>query len=103
MQNVGSRVRLTSVIRSRMTDQNEINHNDFLRELEEVLHMASNSLNGGEVLRELPGWDSLAIVEFMAFADQRYSITMAPKQITSCSTVYDLFSAVRATAHEVRD
>lgn len=103
MQNVGSRVRLTSVIRSRMTDQNEINHNDFLRELEEVLHMASNSLNGGEVLRELPSWDSLAIVEFMAFADQRYSITMAPKQITSCSTVYDLFSAVRATAHEGRD
>ncbi len=103
MQKLGPRARLVCVIQSRMTEQNEINHNDFLRNLEEVLHMASNSLNGGEVLRELPGWDSLAIVEFMAFADQRYSITMAPKQITSCSTVHDLFSAVKATAHEMRD
>jgi acyl carrier protein len=91
------------VIKSRMIEQNEMNHSDFLRDLEEVLHLASNSLNGGEVLRELPAWDSLAIVEFMAFADQRYSIAMDPKQITSCSTVDDLFSAVRATADEVRD
>ena len=103
MQKVGHRACLMDVIYSRMTEQNEMNYNDFVRDLEEVLHMASNSLNGGEVLRELPGWDSLAIVEFMAFADQRYSITMAPKQITSCSTVHDLFSAVRATAHKVRD
>jgi acyl carrier protein len=103
MQKVDHRACLMYVIQSRMIEVNNINYNGFLRGLEELLHMGSNSLNGGEVLRELPDWDSLAIVEFMAFADQRYSITMAPKQITSCSTVHDLFSAVTATAHEVRD
>ena len=86
-----------------MTERNKIDYDGFLRGLEELLHVGSNTFRGSEVLRELPCWDSLAIVEFMAFADERYSITMAPKQITSCSTVHDLFLAVRATAHEVRD
>jgi acyl carrier protein len=86
-----------------MSESNNIDYNTFLRGLEQMLQVEANSLEGGEVLRELPCWDSLAIVEFMAFADERYSITMPPKQITSCSTVHDLFSAVQTATHEVRD
>ena len=86
-----------------MSEENNIDRDDFFRALEELLQVPSNSFQGGEVLRELACWDSLAIVEFMAFADERYSITMSPKQITSCSTVNDLFLAVQAAIHEVRD
>lgn len=86
-----------------MTEVNDINYNGFMRGLEEMLHVDANSLEGGEVLRELPGWDSLAIVEFMAFADERYSLTMAPKQITSCATIHDLFLALQTAANELRD
>ena len=86
-----------------MSESNQIDYDDFLHGLEELLHVPLNSFRGGEVLRELDCWDSLAIVEFMAFADERYSIMLAPKQITRCSTVHDLFLAVQAGTHEVRD
>ena len=78
-----------------MSESDDIDYDSFLRGLEKMLDMDANSLHGGEVLRELPCWDSLAIVEFMAFVDECYSITMAPERITSCSTVHDLFSAVQ--------
>jgi hypothetical protein len=86
-----------------MSEGNNIDCDNFLRALEELLQVPSKSFHGGEVLRELPCWDSLAIVELMAFAAERYSVTMSPKQITSCSTVHDLFLAVQAAMHEMRD
>ena len=84
-----------------MGEENKIDSDGFLRALEEVLQLPSDTFTGGEVLRELPCWDSLAIVEFMAFADERYSITMDPKQITSCATIHDLFLALQTAANEL--
>jgi acyl carrier protein len=84
-----------------MSEPSTIDYERFLRGLEELLHEPPNSFQGGEVLGELDCWDSLAIVEFMAFADERYSITLAPKQITSCLTIHDLFAVLQAAAHEL--
>jgi len=84
-----------------MSGPTNVDYNKFLRGLEELLHEPANSFQGAEVLRELSCWDSLAIVEFMAFADERYSLTLAPKQITSCATIHDLFLALQTAANEL--
>jgi len=83
-----------------MSGSTNLDYNNFLRGLEELLHQPGNSFQGAEVLRELSCWDSLAIVEFMAFVDERYSTTLAPKEITSCSTIHDLFLLLQ-TANEM--
>jgi hypothetical protein len=84
-----------------MSGPTNLDYNKFLRGLEELLQVPGNSFQGAEVLRELSCWDSLAIVEFMAFADERYSLTLAPKQITSCATIHDLFLALQTAANEL--
>jgi hypothetical protein len=50
-----------------MSQASNIDYDGFLRGLDELLQVPSNTFHG-PVLRELSCWDSLAIVEFMAFA-----------------------------------
>ena len=84
-----------------MSGSTNLDYDNFLRGLEELLQVPANSFQGAEVLAELSCWDSLAIVEFMAFADERYSTTLAPKEITSCSTIRDLFLLLQTAANEL--
>ncbi len=62
----------------------------FLRKLEEIVELNPGSLKGGEKLGELEGWDSLKIVEFLAFADEEFSLAIPPRAMGSCKTVQDL-------------
>jgi acyl carrier protein len=64
----------------------------FLRNLEELLHLPGGSLKGEEQLRSLEAWDSMAIVEFMAMVDEKYSVTLSPAQFRRCSRTADLFA-----------
>ena len=66
----------------------------FLRAFEEMLHLPSGSLEGSEALQDVPGWDSLAVVEFMALADEKYGVTLAPRQFRVCNSVQDLSALV---------
>ena len=62
---------------------------ECLRKLEEVMELDVGSLQGGEELQAL-GWDSLKILEFLAFADEQFSLSIAPKDVARCKTVDDL-------------
>jgi acyl carrier protein len=64
---------------------------DFLRNLGEVLETpADTSLSGSERLADLEGWNSLAMVGFIALADEHFGRTLSPRQFASCETVEDL-------------
>ncbi|HYP06189.1 MAG TPA: phosphopantetheine-binding protein [Bryobacteraceae bacterium] len=71
---------------------------DFLRNFEELLELAPETLTGTETLDELETWDSLAIIGFLAMADDRYGARLTGGRISACESVQDLFELVQSAA-----
>jgi acyl carrier protein len=63
---------------------------ELLTQLDEILELPSGTLTGAEPLSELDNWDSLAMMNFIALASDRYGTTLSPRQIAACSSVSDL-------------
>jgi acyl carrier protein len=63
---------------------------EFYRKLDEVLDIPPGTLKGGESLNEFDGWDSMAMLGFIALADETYGVTIPAKRIPGCRTVDDL-------------
>ena len=62
---------------------------EFLRELDDILELASGTLNGAEKLEELEQWNSMAMISFIALADNN-GTTVSPRLIAMCATINDL-------------
>jgi len=67
---------------------------EFLRNLEDLIEAAPGSLTAQSVLADTPGWDSMAIMGFLAFADEELGLAPAPRAIKECQIVDDLLSLV---------
>lgn len=67
-----------------------MNTQDFLRLLEEVIEAPANTLNGSEVLKDLPQWDSLAVLSFMAKIDEVLGMALSAEAIVKAKSVTDL-------------
>jgi acyl carrier protein len=63
---------------------------EFIAAFNELLELPPGTLLGGEALKDLEAWDSLAVLSFIAMVDERCGVTVAPKQILTCTTVNDL-------------
>ncbi len=63
---------------------------EFLAHLDELLEMPEGALKGDERLEGLERWDSLAMVSFIALADEHCDRRLSPRQFVSCNTVNDL-------------
>jgi acyl carrier protein len=62
----------------------------FLRLFEEVAHLPEQSLVGDEKLADVPGWDSLAMVEFVMLADKRHGVAVKPAEFVGDAAVGDI-------------
>jgi acyl carrier protein len=62
----------------------------FLDHLSEILEEPSGSLTGDEKLSDLEGWNSIAMISFIAFGDEHFQKILSPRLIASCVTVNDL-------------
>jgi acyl carrier protein len=58
--------------------------------LDELLELDAGTIRGTEKLADLPKWDSLAIMGFIALLDQRFDLVVPATQIIACVTVADL-------------
>jgi acyl carrier protein len=67
-----------------------MNHEEFLKELSEILELPDGGLKGDERLADLDGWTSIAMVGFIALADEKLGKTLSPRQFANCRTVNDL-------------
>ena len=63
---------------------------EFYRKFEEIVEADSGSLDGPELLNDLEGWDSLAILSFLAMLDEELEISVSADQIGSCERIKDL-------------
>jgi acyl carrier protein len=67
---------------------------EFLKNLEDLIEADPGSLTEGSVLAETPQWDSMAIMGFIAFADEEMGESPSPAAIRNCVTVADLIALV---------
>lgn len=68
---------------------------EFLVEFDKVLELPPGTLTGSEPLEDLASWDSLAMIGFMALADEHYQTKLSPRQFVNCTTVNDLLELAR--------
>jgi len=61
-------------------------------EIELILEMPENSIDGTESLADFEGWDSLAVISFLAMADAKFETILSATQLANCRTVGDLTS-----------
>jgi acyl carrier protein len=73
-----------------------MDHQRFFEKLSELL-VREQSLTGWETLSELEGWDSVAVISFMAMADSEFGVTVSPKDIAACKTINDIAALVGTT------
>ena len=56
------------------------------RELETILELDANTILGTEDLDSL-GWNSMALVMFIAMADEKYAVAIPPSKLVEAKTV----------------
>lgn len=72
----------------------KLSRQEVLLLLDELMETAPGTLRGGESLAELPAWDSLGVVSFIALADEHFGLSLPPKEIAEAKTVDDLVALV---------
>jgi acyl carrier protein len=67
---------------------------EFYRILDGILELAPGTIQGNERLSDLEGWDSLAVVAFIAAVDKHLHFVVAPKPLVAARSVPDLTALV---------
>jgi hypothetical protein len=70
---------------------------EFLASLDELVELPSGTLQGPEKLDEVEGWNSMAMIGFIALADES-GVKLSPRQIASSETVEDLIQLAKIEA-----
>jgi acyl carrier protein len=68
---------------------------EFLSAMDNLLELPAGTLTGDENLDDVEGWNSLAMVEYIALADSN-GAKVAPRQIRECETIGDLARLAKA-------
>lgn len=63
---------------------------EFLNLLDELVEAKPGTIHGEEELRAVEGWDSLAVVGFIALVDQHFGVALSASKLQGCKTVPDL-------------
>ena len=63
---------------------------EFLGHLDEIMDEPPGTLKGGESLKDLPKWDSMTVVQFIAFADEEFNCPISATKLLACKSVDDL-------------
>ncbi|CAK8723192.1 MAG: acyl carrier protein [Candidatus Electronema aureum] len=71
-----------------------MNKQEFIVLLEGVVEAEPGTITGNETIESIPGWDSLAIVSFIAMIDESLGITLSPKKIADAKSVDDLVALI---------
>jgi acyl carrier protein len=67
---------------------------EVLYELEKVLEKPRGTLTGSERLDDLPEWDSLAILAYIALVEKKTSVVLDSLLLSRARTVNDLVRLV---------
>jgi acyl carrier protein len=69
---------------------------DFIRNFEEAIEgLEEGTVRPETVFRDLPQWDSLAVLTTLAMADAEYEVSLSANELHECRTVTELFEKVK--------
>lgn len=68
--------------------------NEFLLEIDELLELDEGTLKGEEVLSDFEEWDSLAVISFIALADEKFDFIINGNELIEAKKVADLLNLV---------
>ena len=71
---------------------------DILKKIDALLELKPGTLSGQEKLEDLATWDSLSVIGFIAFADEKLSVRVSPAAIHEAETVNDLIQLLEVEA-----
>lgn len=63
---------------------------EFLAHLDEIMEQEPGTLKPGTALKDLPKWDSMTVVQFIAFSDEEFNVALPSAKLLACKTVDDL-------------
>jgi acyl carrier protein len=63
---------------------------EFLNEIDAIVQADPGSTTMDDQIASLRGWDSMAIIMFIAMTDEKLNVTLDIKMLASCETVGDL-------------
>lgn len=63
---------------------------EFYAELEAALELDPGTIQGSETLADLPGWDSMGMLSFIAMVDSSLGLIVSASALSACRTVADL-------------
>jgi len=66
----------------------------FLNKICEILEIDMDSLVGDESLDMLDNWDSLAVISFIALADEELGVIVDADKLSSATNIQDLLNLV---------
>lgn len=71
----------------------------LITDLEDATQSLPGKILPETVLKRIEGWDSLALVSFIAAVDDRYGVELSVEDLSECDTVADLHAMLlRKTA-----
>jgi acyl carrier protein len=63
---------------------------EFYTEFETLLELDPGSIHGTETLSGISAWDSMGILSFMAFVDEKFGVVTEPEKLVKCQTIAEL-------------
>lgn len=67
---------------------------EFIGLIEDVVEMDRGTLDEREMLFNVTGWDSLAVMSFIAMVDENLEVTLKAPTIADAKSITDLISLV---------
>ena len=68
---------------------------EFYAEVAGIMEVDKGEVHDGVELASFEDWNSLSIISFIAFVDERLSLVIKPKELASAKSTDDLVSLVR--------
>jgi acyl carrier protein len=68
---------------------------EFLNLIDEIVEASPGTVQPDQDLTELQGWDSLALVSFVAVINERFGMTLRADRVTKARSIPDLLALVR--------
>ena len=65
---------------------------DFLKLLDSALDLPEGTLTGTETLSDIPEWDSLAVISFIALVDEQFNVILEGEKLAEAKSVADLLA-----------
>ena len=69
---------------------------DFLKLLDSALDLPEGTLTGTEQLSDIPEWDSLAVISFIALVDEQFNVILEGEKLAEAKSVDDLLALLHS-------